>query len=361
MTEHVLGFFSSWVICALVLGLQVLLPARQVRGYARDEISNEPLSYRLNGLRVLLVVVATWLLAGYADLLPLDWFWRHRWSALGGACVLGIVGSMVAIRGVPAMSNSWLGDFYLGRRANPRMINGRVDAKMYLYVAGAAIFVLNILSFATHHFLNNLTDPSLGVVVYACLFCWFICDYMVFEHVHLYTYDLFAERLGFKLIWGCLAFYPYFYVIGLWAIADLPNPGSPTWLLILSVIVFLAGWILARGANMQKYFFKRDPDQPFLGLIENRRISDGERHLLCSGYWGISRHVNYLGEGLMAVGLTLSLGWPSMFIPWLYPLYYAVFLTTRERDDDRRCEQKYGELWRKYRQEVPWRIIPYLY
>ena len=34
--------------------------------------------------------------------------------------------------------------------------------------------------------------------------------------VHLYTYDLFAERTGFKLFWGCTVFYPFFYCIGMW-------------------------------------------------------------------------------------------------------------------------------------------------
>ena len=60
---------------------------------------------------------------------------------------------------------------------------------------------------------------------------------------------------------------------------------------------------------------------------------------------------NYLGELLMAVGLTLSLGYPWMILPWLYPLYYVVLLGTRERDDDKRCSEKYGELWEQYRQE----------
>lgn len=232
---------------------------------------------------------------------------------------------------------------------------------MYLYLAGATILELNLLAFAAHHVLSNPTSPSPGVIVHVCLFSWFICDYLIFESAHLYTYDLFAERLGFKLVWGCLVFYPYFYAIGLWAVADMANPESPTWLLVLSATVFVVGWVLARGANMQKYYFKRDPEHLFLGLIRPRSISDGERHLLCSGFWGMSRHVNYLGEVLMGIGLTLALGWPSLIAPWLYPLYYVVFLAMRERDDDHRCEQGYGELWRSYRKEVPWRIVPYLY
>ncbi|WP_419162557.1 DUF1295 domain-containing protein [Candidatus Palauibacter sp.] len=186
-------------------------------------------------------------------------------------------------------------------------------------------------------------------------------DYLVFEHIHLYTYDLFAERVGIKLVWGCLAWYAYFYCVGLWFVADLPNPGAPAWLLVLSAGIFVAGWVLSRGANMQKHAFKRDPGRPFLGRFLPTAISDGEHTLLCGGFWGVSRHVNYLGEILMAGGLTLSLGRPSEFGPWLYPIYYVVILSLRERDDDRRCAAKYGALWLRYRERVPWQIVPRVY
>ena len=361
MSEHALGFFSPWAICALVLVLQILMPARWVTGYAQYEISQKALRYRLNGLPVFVAIVAGWFALGYTGLVPFEWLWRHRWSSVSGACVLGLVASAAALRGVPARSTSRLRDYFLGRMENPRLFDGQVDTKMYLYLAGATVLKLNLLAFTAHHVLSNPISPSPGVIVHLCLFSWFLLDYLIFEPVHLYTYDLVAERVGFKLVWGCLVFYPYFYAIGLWAVADLANPKSPTWFLVLSVAVFLAGWILARGANMQKYYFKQDPGHVFLGLIKSRSMSDGERHLLCNGFWGISRHVNYLGEVLMGIGLTLALGWPSVIVPWLYPLYYVVFLAARERDDDRRCEEKYGELWQRYRKAVPWRIVPYLY
>ena len=83
--------------------------------------------------------------------------------------------------------------------------------------------------------------------------------------------------------------------------------------------------------------------------------------LLCSGFWGLSRHINYLGEILMAIGLTLSLGWPSVWVVWLYPLYYVALLFPRERADERRCAAKYGELWKEYVRRVPKRILPGLY
>lgn len=170
-----------------------------------------------------------------------------------------------------------------------------------------------------------------------------------------------AERVGFKLGWGCLTFYPYFYIVGLWALADSPNPHQSPLLGACAVLVFFVGWTLTRGANMQKYTFKRDPQRTFLGIFAPEVVTDGARSLLCSGFWGVARHVNYLGEILMATGLALALGQLGSPWPWLYPLYYVALLLPRERDDDRRCAAKYGELWVRYCERVPRRVIPGIY
>jgi hypothetical protein len=63
----------------------------------------------------------------------------------------------------------------------------------------------------------------------------------------------------------------------------------------------------------------------------------------------------------MALALALSLGYPAVVGPWLYPLYYVALLVPRERADDRRCADKYGELWQEYCRRVPWRIVPWVY
>jgi delta14-sterol reductase len=63
----------------------------------------------------------------------------------------------------------------------------------------------------------------------------------------------------------------------------------------------------------------------------------------------------------MATGLTLSLGWPGVWIVWLYPFYYVTLLFPRERADERRCAVKYGPLWKEYLRRVPKRIIPGVY
>ena len=372
MSHALLGFFTPWLIYAVAFALHLVLPGRLVDGYAVHARTGAPLRYWLNGPFVLAIAIMLWIGAGASGFMPWDWLWETRWWGGAGALILGLgstAGVVLTARrcdrkgradGTTSRVRSLVGDLYLGRRMNPQMFGGRADAKMVLYLLGAILLELNVLSFAAHHVLTNPDDVSPGVLLYVAMLTWFVCDYLIFERVHLYTYDLVAERVGFKLVWGCLCWYPYFYVVGLWAVAEAPNPHAPTWLLVLSALLFLTGWSLSRGSNLQKYAFKRDPHRDFLGIRPNA-ISDGRRHVLASGFWGVSRHVNYLGEILMACALALVLGWPLVLGPWLYPLYYVLLLGTRERDDDRRCAEKYGPLWEAYRKRVRWRIVPGVY
>ena len=213
---------------------------------------------------------------------------------------------------------------------------GRVDAKMFLYLVGAMMLELNVLSFAAHHS-SVPDDPRPASCFYAALFTFFLSEYLNFERVHLYTYDFVAERVGFKLGWGCLVFYPFFYCIGLWSAAERPNPHAAASLLVACGAVLLRGWVLARGANLQKFPFKTRPGARSSSACSPPRGARRRRaHAAVQRLLGLSRHVNYLGEILMALGLALSLGYPAIW-PWLYPLYYVVLLVPRQIDDDRRC------------------------
>jgi delta14-sterol reductase len=318
------------------------------------------MSYRLNGITVFIVAVFLWLGLGYFQLISFDWLYRYRWYELSGAFSFGLIFSLSVVLPYQSDGKSFFTDFYLGRVDNVQFWNGRIDAKMWLYLVGAIVLELNVLSFAAHHLLLYGEQTSLNILVSASLLSYFVIDYLTFEEVHLYTYDLFAEKVGFKLGWGCLVFYPYFYVISLWSTVNLPNPHTPLWLIFVSILVFLMGWSLSRGANLQKYYFKKYPDKKFLWM-KPETISDGDKSLLVNGFWGLSRHVNYLGEILMGTGIALSTGYADMIWPWLYPLYYVVLLFPRQLDDDKRCAVKYGKLWEEYKEKVPKRIIPFIY
>lgn len=344
---------------ALIFVLHLIVPGRWVDGYVQDE-RGQPLRYRLNGLRIMAITVGLYLLGGLAGLYPWDYLYLHRFEAALTACALGLAFTAAIVFTAPPRG-PLLADIYLGRRDNPRILGGHVDAKMFLYVIGAVVLELNLLSCLAHHWLLYPDDPSPGMFLHVALFSFFLCEYLHFERVHLYTYDLFAERVGFKLGWGCLCFYAFFYAVGAFSLAAAPNPHTSVAGLLLAATVFFSGWVLARGANLQKYFFKRDPTRPAFGWLVPEAIEHAGRKLLVSGFWGLSRHINYLGEILMATGLALALGYPAALGPWLYPLYYVALLFPRQYHDDLRCAHKYGPLWTAYTRRVRWRIIPGIY
>jgi protein-S-isoprenylcysteine O-methyltransferase Ste14 len=82
-------------------------------------------------------------------------------------------------------------------------------------------------------------------------------------------------------------------------------------------------------------------------------LDDPSKGLRRSGHW-------WAGEILMAVGLALP-GSPTSWLPWLYPLYYVLLLVPRERDDNRRCAEKYAQAWDEYTSLVSYRIVPFVY
>ena len=358
--ENVAGFFAPVLVYLFIFVLNAVMPGRWVTGYATKPDSNEKLRYRLNGLPVLITVVVCWALLCYNGFLTWGWLYQYRWYGLAGAVSFGLLFSLVLVLPNKPVKDSFLADFYLGRLENPQLWGGRIDAKMWLYLVGAVMLELNVLSFTAHHYIVYGSEASQGIFTCAGLLTFFLIDYLTFEEVHLYTYDLFAERVGFKLGWGCIAFYPYFYSIPLWSTVALPPAHTPNALLMLYALVFFTGWSLSRGANLQKYFFKKDPTRTFLGRTPET-ITDGQRTLLVNGFWGLSRHINYLGEIVMATGIVLCVGHPLLLWPWLYPLYYVVLLFPRQIDDDKRCAAKYGPLWQEYLKRVPKRIIPFIY
>ena len=152
------GFLWPLIVYALVLALHLAIPVRWTDGYVKDA-SGAPLRYRLNGLYVFVAVVALWAAACFEGLLPWDLFYTQRWEMAAGACAVGLVFTFAVVLPAPPVKG-FLADVFLGRLENPQWLGGRVDAKMYLYLVGAILLELNVLSFAAAHLQLHRADPS---------------------------------------------------------------------------------------------------------------------------------------------------------------------------------------------------------
>ena len=373
-----------YVVCLL---LHCVVPARVVKGYCCDE-DGIPLNYRLNGIAVYIVMTILFLQLPRDNYIKL---FESFWSNLIIVNVLGISASTYfLIKGGKAkylrcitvdqiQSDDFkkkltpagpapplLTRFFLGCEWNPRILG--VDIKMFLYLVGAVGLQLNILSCMFANMEMNNGKISNAMALYVALMGWFLTEYLLGEEVHLYTYDLFAEKIGFKLVWGCLVFYPFFYSISIAPLITFrPSEGSNSDLSPLTMVaivgLFLSGWALTRGANMQKFWSRTQPQVKFVffGLVPQRTLP-GTR-ILVSGWWGLSRHINYLGEIVQALAVALPgclVAESAMMrvVPLLYPLYYLLLFVPRQIDDDAVCKAKYGAIWDEYVKQVPYRIFP---
>ena len=364
-TEAVAGFFTPPIVFAAFFLAQMVLPGRWVPGYVVDPATGEPRRYRLNGILVFALALIVW--AFELTGMPRDWFYRSSVYAVAGGTVFATIFTLVAVYSQPRRKRTnFILDLWEGRARELSFFGDRFDVKMYFYVVGGTMFSLNALSGAVYHHERFGADANPGVFLYAAFFTFYILDYFVFERVQLYTYDLIHEGLGFKLFWGGLIVYGWLFILPLWGMAAYPDPGfSPAWTnvwLIGTTALFLFGWGISRGANLQKYTFKRWPERKFLGLMEPRYIEAGERRILCSGLWGVARHFNYMGEGFLALSIALVFGYPGNPWAWTYFAFIVSLFVWRQIVDDRQCAEKYGpEKWAEYRARVKYRIVPGVY
>ena len=363
--EAVVGFLTPLVIFAAFALAQIVLPARRVPGYVINSETGQPRNYRLNGLLVFVIAQLVW--AFELTGMPRDWFYRSSiWAVIGGTVFATILAVWAVFSQPKHEEKNPIAELWTGRARELPFLKERFDTKMYFYAVGGTMLSLNALSGAAWHHSEFGDDANPGVYLYAAFFTFYILDYFIFERVQLYTYDLIHERLGFMLFWGCLVAYGWLFILPLWGMAAHPDPGfSPGWTnawLIGTAGLFLLGWGISRGANLQKYTFKRWPDRKFLRLIEPQYIEAGDRKILCSGLWGVSRHFNYMGEVLLTLSVALVFGHFANPWAWTYFAFIAAFFVSRQRDDDKLCAAKYGaDKWAEYKARVKYRIVPGLY
>eukprot|EP00850_Spirogloea_muscicola_P006470 SM000030S11479 [mRNA] locus=s30:929284:931824:+ [translate_table: standard] len=271
----------------------------------------------------------------------------------------------------PHITSSFLYDFWFGVQLNPHFLG--INLKfVWLRLAMMAWLLLNLSAAAKQ--LQQRGGLPLSMILYQAFTAVspchlrslhfhrglvisqiYIFDYFWFEENITSTWDMIAERFGFMLIFGDMVWIPFTFSMQAWWLLAHPVELSLTSAASITAM-FIVGFTVFRGANNQKHMFKQNP----MALIWGRppRVIDGK--LLASGYWGIARHCNYLGDLILALSYSLPCG-PSSLVPYLYPAYLLVLLVWRERRDEARCRQKYGETWKKYCSAVPWRIVPLIY
>ncbi len=366
LVSHVPGpTAASAAICASWLLLQVLLQIT-APGKIREGtplFNGTRLKYRMNGW------FSFWLTLGLASLavwlgwIPATLIADHLGPLLTTLNILAFGLSLYlyfhgrARAAGERTTGKPVYDYFMGASLNPRI--GVFDFKFFCEARPSLIlWVLINLSLAAKQvqLYGTLTTPMLLVNAFQFLY---VADYFFHEEAILTTLDIKHENFGWMLCWGNLVWVPFTFSLQAQYLVHHAHE-LPAWAAAALVVMNMIGYYIFRSVNLQKHRFRANPERPIWGkkpeYIHTRRGS----LLLTSGWWGVARHVNYLGDFLMGLAWCL----PCLFdhlLPYFYTIYITALLVHRERRDHKMCLAKYGKDWETYCRMVPWRIVPGLY
>lgn len=261
-----------------------------------------------------------------------------------------------------------LTNFILGAEVNPRF--GPMDVKFVVTRVCTVGLILLVLSYV-YQSMEMISTPPLDakstnvtwnllqsfrirptLFVLSTLIIIYFADQFVFESGLLSYMEFKTVSWGFLkcneylaglFVYGAVPKYVYDYHV------ELEN-----WELLLCTIMFLAGYIMYRGANSQKHAFRENPYAPLVSRYDSIPSTIGKK-ILCSGYWGFVRHPNYLGDIMLNAAL-IRFVWPTPLL--LIFVFIIGHLAVRAYVDNKKCRQRYGVAWDRYCQRVPYLLIP---
>merc|ERR1719160_1782206 len=290
-------------------------------------------------------------------------------------------------------SGNMLYDWFIGRELNPRVtlpFIGEIDLKEWLELRPGMFgwVLMNFVWMAKQHrTFGYVTDSMVLISVVQALY---VVDSWWNESAILTTMDITTDGFGMMLAFGDFVWEPFAYALQTRYLAHHPVHLGPVYLTLMLAII-AAGYYIFRAANSQKNRFRINPDDPQVAHLNFIETKSGSK-LLTSGWWGVSRHINYLGDWLQAWAYCLpcgvagyeilsagsnapgsylmkdgreviqgeARGW-AIPITCFYIIYFAVLLIHREGRDDVKCHRKYGKDWDRYKTIVRAKIIPGMY
>ena len=323
------------------------------------------LQYKLNGVYAFVIAHLLFVLGYCYWKVPVTFAYHHFLSLAVAAMVFSFIlsvylyvrsfrpGALLALGG---NSGNHVYDFFIGRELNSR--TGMFDWKVFCELRPGLIgwIILNYCMLVAQYEKQGYITSSMVLV---CAFqFWYILDALWFEEAILTTMDVVHDGFGFMLAFGDLAWVPFTY--GLQARFLVDNPVHLEWWAICGIIALkVAGYVIFRGSNSQKNAFRQNQNDPSLAHLKTMSTRKGTK-LIVSGWWGMCRHPNYVGDLIMALSWSLPCGFTHI-IPYFYFIYFLILLIHRQFRDEHHCREKYGEDWSKFCKIVKWRLIPGIY
>ncbi|KAI5804488.1 ergosterol biosynthesis ERG4/ERG24 [Geopyxis carbonaria] len=366
------GFYSTEVLlyyCAWFFGnlaLQFLLPGPTGEGVQLKDGTR--LKYKQNALTTYLLILSYCGVMTYREGFAWPvwaWVWEHQLHLITATFIFSVTqafycyvssfftGEILADHG--DTGNPFY-DWFIGRPLNPRI--GSWDLKVFSEMRpGMMMWPLLNMTHMAHQYqtYGSVTDSMILVNIFQM---WYVIDSYINEPAVLTTMDITHDGFGYMLSFGDLCWLPMNYSLQARYLSMFPVDLG-IWGVSAVLATQAVGYYLFRAANGEKNKFRRNPNDPSVAHLQYMTTKSGSK-LLITGWWGVARHINYLGDWIMGWAWCLPAGFASP-IPYFYVVYFAILLLHRERRDEAKCVAKYGADWETYKKKVPYRIIPGVY
>lgn len=261
-------------------------------------------------------------------------------------------------------SGSYIYDFYMGIELNPRI--GKLgDFKLFTNGRpGIVAWTLIDLSFTAWQYqLHGYVTSSMIIV--DILHAFYVVDFFINEDWYLRTIDIAHDHFGFYLAWGSLVWLPAIYTLQTQYLARYPVHLPPV-VAAAILLTGLSGYVIFRCVNYQKDIVRRSDGncmiwgKPAEYVRCTFKTKDGKTHeslLLTSGWWGVARQANYLGDLILSYSMCAVSGLNNI-LPWTYAIFMTILLVHRINRNEMRCRGKYGKDWDLYCEKVKWKLVP---
>lgn len=337
-------------------------------------MGNRP-EYRINGVLCFFITHAVLGGAHYAG------WWRYgvvfdefgpMLAVLNQVALIATV--LLYIRGIVAPTNSDSGrtvhgiiwDLWHGTELHPEI--GGVSLKQLINCRFAMMgWSVAIVAFAMKQ-AEIFGTPALSTLTSCTLQLMYILKFFWWEAGYFNTVDIIHDRFGFYIFWGCSSFLPSVYTLTSLYLSSKFVQLNITQAIVLMVIGTAALWANYDTDRQRQAFRAAGGKEAIWGTTPRivraeYTTGDGVKRkslLLASGWWGISRHINYVFELTLALCWSLPAG-TSGVAAYIYFVFLTILLTDRAYRDELRCAQKYGRGYEMYCSIVRYRMLPGIY
>lgn len=367
-----LYLYAGWLVFQATI--YTFLPGKI--GYGQETPAGYKLPYVVNGLLAWFVTHVLFIIGFTLNLYPSSIIHDHWPGLLIATNIYGYflsIFSYIKSLTFPSHSNdlkfsgSFIYDFLMGVEFNPRF--GKLfDFKLFHNGRpGIIAWTCINLSFAGYQY-NQLGHVTNSMVLVNLFHAIYVLDFFYNEDWYLRTIDIAHDHFGFYLAWGDTVWLPFMYTLQSHYLVRNPIHLSNQYVAFVLLIGF-SGYYIFRTVNNQKDLVRNTNGECNIWGKKARVLrikfttSDGKTRdslLLVSGFWGLSRHFNYLGDLLISLAMCMACG-TSHILPYFYIIYMTVLLVQRIYRDQERCKGKYGVYWDKYCEIVPYKLIPYVW